>query len=205
MRRQECIDAASQIGAIYHDSLCPDLEIFYNKELLQRLASVMRAVAPTILLTHPPQDYMEDHMNTCRLALTAAFARGMPNFPVLPARPPIDTPVTVYHALPYSLRDPLNRPVHPEIYVDISRVMGQKRQMLAQHRSQKDWLDASQGIDSYLSHMEMMSRDVGLLSGRFEFAEGWIRHLPLGFCAEDANPLVATLAGLTWPQTPAAH
>ena len=48
IRRQECIDAAGQIGAVYHESLCPDLEIFYNKELLQRLASVMRDVAPTI-------------------------------------------------------------------------------------------------------------------------------------------------------------
>ena len=205
IRRQECIDAAGQIGAVYHESLCPDLEIFYNKELLQRLASVMRDVAPTILLTHPPQDYMEDHMNTCRLALSAAFARGMPNFPVVPSRPPITTPVTVYHALPYSLRDPLNRPVYPELYVDISAVIGEKRRMLAQHRSQKDWLDASQGIDSYLSHMETMSQEVGRMSEHFEFAEGWIRHLPFGYCAEDANPLVETLTGLTWQETQTAH
>jgi N-acetylglucosamine malate deacetylase 1 len=205
IRRQECIDAAALIGAVWHESLCPDLEIFYNKELLQRLAAVMRAVAPTILLTHPPQDYMEDHMNTCRLALTAAFARGMPNFPVLPPRPPIDTPVTVYHALPYGLRDPLNRQVHPEFFVDISSVLDEKRQMLARHRSQKDWLDASQGIDSYLNHMETMSREVGHLSGRFDLAEGWTRHLPFGYCAEHANPLVDTLAGLTWQHTPAAY
>lgn len=65
--------------------------------------------------------------------------------------------------------------------------------MLAQHRSQKDWLDASQGIDSYLSHMETLSRAMGQLSGRFEFAEGWTRHLPLGYCAEDADPLRAVL------------
>ncbi len=205
IRRQECIDAAALIGAVWHESLCPDLEIFYNKELLQRLASVIREVAPTILLTHPPQDYMEDHMNTCRLALTAAFARGMPNFPVLPPRPPIGTPVTVYHALPYGLRDPLNHHVHPEFFVDISSVLDGKRQMLARHRSQKDWLDASQGIDSYLNHMETMSREVGHLSGRFELAEGWTRHLPFGYCAEHANPLVETLAGLTWHPTSPAY
>lgn len=197
IRRQECIDAAAAIDAVYHDSLCPDLEILYSRELLQRLASVMREVGPEIVLTHPPQDYMEDHMNTCRLALTAAFARGMPNFPVDPPRPAIDQPVTVYHALPYGLRDPLNRPVTAEFYVDISAVIGQKRAMLAQHRSQKEWLDASQGIDSYLSHMEAMSLAVGRMSGRFTYAEGWTRHMPLGFCAEDADPIAASLFGLT--------
>ena len=111
----------------------------------------------------------------------------------------------MYHALPYSLRDPLNRPVYPELYVDISAVIGEKRRMLARHRSQKDWLDASQGIDSYLSHMETMSQEVGRMSGHFEFAEGWIRHLPFGYCAEDANPLVETLTGLTWQETQTAH
>ena len=41
-------------------------------------------IGPDILLTHSPSDYMEDHENTCRLAVTAAFARGMPNFPTDP-------------------------------------------------------------------------------------------------------------------------
>ena len=62
-------------------SLVNDLEIFYDHETLARLAAVMREVAPEILLVHSPIDYMEDHMNACRLAVTAAFARGMPNYP----------------------------------------------------------------------------------------------------------------------------
>ena len=63
------------------------MEIFYDLPTLARLAAVMREVAPEILLTHPPADYMEDHMNACRLAVTAAFAREMPNFPTDPPRP----------------------------------------------------------------------------------------------------------------------
>jgi hypothetical protein len=31
------------------------------------------------------------------------------------------------------------------------------------------------------------------MSGRFEYAEGWRRHLHLGFCAADADPLSAAL------------
>jgi LmbE family N-acetylglucosaminyl deacetylase len=193
IRRTEALASAALIGATYHESLCDDLEVFYERSTLRRLASIMRQVAPEIVLTHPPQDYMEDHMNTCRLVLSAAFARGVPNYPVDPPQPPVNTPVTIYHAMPYGLRDPLGQAVQAEMYVDISDVIATKRLMLAQHRSQKDWLDASQGIDSYLSHMETLSRAMGQLSGYFEFAEGWTRHLPLGYCAENADPLRAAL------------
>ncbi|MCO6450914.1 MAG: PIG-L family deacetylase [Caldilineales bacterium] len=194
IRRQESVEAAESIGAIYHDSLCPDLEIFYNADLLKRLSAVVREVAPDIVLTHPPQDYMEDHMNTCRLAVTAAFARGMPNYPVIPPTPPVGKEVTVYHALPNGLLTPMRQPVKPDFYVDVSSVLAAKRDMLALHRSQKEWLDASQGIDSYLEYLETLSREMGKMSGKFEFAEGWTRHLHYGFCDEDANPLVEDLA-----------
>lgn len=193
IRRQESIQAAEFAGAIYHESLVNDIEIFYEQGLLQRLGATIRQVAPEIILTHATVEYMEDHANTCRLVLTAAFTRGMRNFPVEPAHPPVEQPVTIYHALPYGLRDPLRRPVQPEMYVDVTSVMGAKRQMLAQHRSQKEWLDASQGIDSYLLAMEEMCRDVGRLSGAYEYAEGWTRHLHLGYCDEGANPLLAAL------------
>jgi hypothetical protein len=41
--------------------------------------------------------------------------------------------------------------------------------------------------------MHDLSREVGRLSGRFEYAEGWRRHLHLGFCAPEADPLVSAL------------
>ena len=103
IRRQESIDAANTIGAEYHESLVNDGEIYYERDTLQRLSAIMREVAPTVVLTHPSKDYMEDHMNTCRLVLSAAFMRGMPNFPVDPQRSSVDSPVTIYHALPYGL------------------------------------------------------------------------------------------------------
>jgi LmbE family N-acetylglucosaminyl deacetylase len=193
VRREEAMAACALAGAVYHEAICDDLEIFYERDSLRRMAAVMREVAPEIVLTHPLQDYMEDHMNTARLVLTAAFARGMPNYPVEPPRAPVEQPVTVYHALPYGLRDGLGRPARAAMYVDVGSVLGEKRAMLAEHRSQKEWLDASQGIDSYLQHMEEMSAAMGQISGRFAYAEGWTRHLPLGFCAEDADPLADAL------------
>lgn len=189
MRRDEAIRAAGSIGAVFHESICNDLEIFYDKPTLAKAASVMRDVAPEIVLTHSTSDYMEDHTNACRLAVTAAFTRGMPNFPVDPPRECVSGKVTVYHAQPYSHRDPLRQLVTPDFYVDVSDVVERKVAMLACHESQKRWLDESQGHDSYLQTLRELDRECGRMSGRFEYAEGWRRHLHLGFCGQDDNPL----------------
>lgn len=195
-RWEEAQAAARVVGATAHPPLVDDLTIGYDQTQLRRLAAVVRAVAPTILLIHSPQDYMEDHMNGCRLAVTAAFTRGMPNFETLPPTPPVVNEVTLYHALPYGLRDGLRRRVRAGQYVDISGALAQKRAALACHRSQKEWLDVSQGLDSYLNTMAEMSAEVGRMSGAFEYAEGWRRHAHLGFCAENADPLGAALGAL---------
>lgn len=202
IRREEAVAACRAIDAVFHESLVNDLEIFYDRPTLLRLAAVMRVVAPDILLLHSPVDYMEDHTNACRLVVTAAFSRGMPNFPVEPPTPPVNQPVTLYHAQPHGNRGPLGEPVQPGLFVDISDCLDQKTQMLAKHQSQKLWLDESQGLDSYLHTMRELSREVGRLSGRYEYAEGWRRHLHFGFCAEDADPLAHALAHCSFTARP---
>jgi len=159
IRREEAMSAAAAIGATFHESICNDLEIFYDKPTLAKVASVIREVAPEIVLTHSPSDYMEDHTNTCRLATTAAFTRGMPNFPVDPPRGSITNNVTVYHAQPYSHRDPLGRLVEPAIVVDVSDLMA------------------------------ALDEELGRMSTLFKYAEGWRKHLHLGFCGEKDDPL----------------
>lgn len=193
IRRNEARAAAALIEAVYHESLVDDLQIFYEPALLARVASVMRQVAPEILLVHSPVDYMEDHQNAARLAVTAAFGRSMPNLAVEPAHPPIEQAVTVYHAQPHGNCTPLGQIVQPDLYVDIEPVLETKRAMLACHQSQKVWLDETQGMDSYLATMEALNRQVGEMSGCFRYAEGWRRRLHLGFCAAESDPLCEAL------------
>ena len=195
IRRRESQRAARILGAHFHPSLADDLEIFYDLKMLRRLAAIIREVRPGIVLTHSPQDYMEDHTNTCRLAVTAAFARGMPNFRTTPPRSAIAGEVTVYHAMPHGLCDGLRQPIIPDAFVNTASTHALKRSALAAHGSQKEWLDASQGMDSYLQAMDEMSLAVGRMSGRFQHAEGWRRHLHLGFSATDADPLAEALGG----------
>lgn len=193
IREREGRAAAEILGAVFHESLASDLCIFYEEQLLRRLAAVVRRVRPRIVLTHSPEDYMEDHMNTARLAVTAAFVRGMPNFATDPPVEPCAGDVAVYHAMPHGLCDGLRRPVVPDLFVDVTAVQRVKRQSLAAHASQKAWLDATQGMDSYLDAGDEAARTVGGMSGRFEYAEGWRRHLHLGLSATDDDPLATAL------------
>lgn len=193
-RAREARSASEILGAAWHGPIADDLQIFFTIESLRKVAAIIRDVNPRVVLTHGPSDYMEDHMNTCRLAVTAAFSRGMSNFhtdPPLACAASGD--VTVYHAQPHGNCDPLRKKIIPGAFVDTSSVHQRKREALSAHTSQKEWLDQSQGMDSYINTMEELSREVGSMSGKFEIAEGWRRHLHLGFSANDDDPLAEAL------------
>ncbi|MCD6308120.1 MAG: PIG-L family deacetylase [Candidatus Latescibacteria bacterium] len=189
IRRREAQASAEIAGAVLHPPIADDIEIFYDHGLIRKAAAVVRDIRPRIILIPSPEDYMEDHLTTARITVTAAFVRGMINYDTDPPRPPWSEPTALYHAMPHGLRDQLRRRVTPDRYVDILTVFGCKRDMLACHASQKDWLDRSQGIGAYLGLMEAMCREVGTMSGRFELAEGWRRHLHWGFGPEEYDPL----------------
>jgi N-acetylglucosamine malate deacetylase 1 len=189
LRKTEARRSAKILGAHYHPSFCNDLEIFYNEGNLKKLAAIVRDVKPTVVLTHSPTDYMEDHMITCRLAVAAAFARGMPNFQTNPLRDADNYDCTIYHALPHTLRDQLRTPIVPGAFVNTISVQQIKLEALKAHRSQQNWLDVSQKMNSYLQAMEDISLTVGKMSKRFRYAEGWRRHLHFGFCGQGTDPL----------------
>lgn len=198
MRTEEAQNSASLAGAIWHSPLVDDLEIYYEPQLLSQVAAGIRSIAPSVILTQPPSDYMEDHQNTCRLTVSAAFYRGMPNYATNPPVAPVNGSVALYHAMPHGLRDGFRQLKRPAQYVDVSPVMDLKKKMLGCHHSQKSWLDASQGMGSYVAEMEKMNRQVGVMSGCFEYAEGWHRHLHLGLGPADFDPLSQVLGKDCW-------
>jgi len=189
IRLEEAKEAARILGAHFHPPFCKDLEVYYDDQTLRRVAGVIRDVKPSVILTHSPSDYMEDHMVTCRLAVTAAFSRGMRNYRTIPERTAATYDCTIYHALPHTLRDELRRPIIPGAFVNTTSVQAKKMEALKAHKSQQTWLDVSQNMNSYLHAMENISLSVGRLSGKFTHAEGWRRHLHFGFCGPEADPL----------------
>ena len=194
MRGEEAADAARVIRAIYHPGRVDDIKVYYNEDLLAHVSAVVRGVNPEIILAPSPEDYMEDHQNTCRLIVTAAFCKGMRNFETEPSLPAVTGDTFLYHALPYGLHDGMRRRIVPGEFVNISDVIDTKQEMLACHKSQQAWLDTSQGMNQYLQTMRDMSAEVGEMSGQgWEYAEGWRQHSHLGFSEADADRLKEVL------------
>lgn len=200
IRTEEARTSAHTAGAEYHPPLFHDLEIFYDKPSLLAVSAVVRAICPDIILTHAPHDYMEDHQNVCRLIVTAAFSRGMPNFPA--ANPPYDKPVRIYHAAPHGLHDGLGNPFQPDFLVDIETVIEKKSALLSCHRSQMAWLESTQSMNSFVDEMRDMARSMAKRGQNIDFAEGWKRHSHLGFCPQDFDPLPLLLSIRIQPLNP---
>jgi hypothetical protein len=91
------------------------------------------------------------------------------------------------------LCDQLRRRIIPGAFVNTTQVHKTQLEALAAHKSQQHWLDVSQGMNSYLLAMEDMALAVGRMSKRFKYAEGWRRHLHIGYCGPDADPLAEAL------------
>ncbi|MDD3366866.1 MAG: PIG-L family deacetylase [Sphaerochaetaceae bacterium] len=202
IRRKEAQTAAAYLGATWYPSFTNDLEVVYDLDIVRKTAAVIRQVAPDIILIPALLDYMEDHMNTARIAVTAAFTINMPNFYTIPQVDPIRKEVALYHALPYGLHDGLSRKVEAQLYTDISSVIDHKEHMLSCHVSQRNWLDDSQKLDSYVQTMRDMSQQVGNDSGHYSYAEGWIRHNPLGYSMPNYKPLEQVLHAYVLPAKP---
>ncbi len=196
LRGAEGHAAAKVIGATYHEGLVNDIEIFYEDELLRRVTAVIREIQPEIVLTQSPQDYMEDHQNSSRLTVSACFCRGMRNWVSRPSLEPTAQDVYLYHANPYGNRDGMRQLIQPGIFVDISDKIEVKEEMLRRHATQKDWLDVSQGKDSYLHAMREMCAEVGQMAPtKVPYAEGFRQHLHVGLSAEDGDKLAEVLGG----------
>jgi N-acetylglucosamine malate deacetylase 1 len=189
VRQREAVAAAELAGALWHPSLFDDLGIFYDAPSLAKVTAVIRRIQPDIILTLALRDYMEDHCLAARLTCSAAFNRGAPSYITDPPEPAYNRPVAIYHALPHSLMDMERRPAVPDFVVDVTGKMDRKRAMLALHASQKEWLDATQGMSSYIEIMVERARQIGRCFGETEFAEGWTRHNHTGYCDADFDPL----------------
>ena len=60
--------AAARIGATYHCLDERDGFVVYDKITLQKIYDLFRRVAPSLVFTHAPKDYMMDHEMASLLA-----------------------------------------------------------------------------------------------------------------------------------------
>ena len=182
IRYAEAQTAAAYLGAWYACVGLMDVEVVFNVENLRRTVDVMRRFDPDVVITHSPVDYMLDHEEASRLVRGASFALAMPDYEARqnpPAKLARGTPA-LYYADAMEGKDPLGRRIYPQFYVDISKQLSQKREMLSRHVSQREWLRSHHGIDEYLERMTAWAAGYGSECG-FAYAEGLRQHLGHGY------------------------
>ncbi|NOI65715.1 PIG-L deacetylase family protein [Vibrio sp. 99-8-1] len=193
IRRKESMEAAKFMGAIYHESICDDLSIYHSEEMVKKVAAIIRTVQPDIILTHPLEDYMEDHMNTARLTCTAAFARAAVNYQSLPEVSAYNKDVCIYMSQPHRLHNRMRQPIGAELYIDVTSYMEVKSIAICLHKSQEAWLGESQSTKTLADEMIEDCREMGNQSKKYAFAEGWSRFYHVGYCDSEYDPLYLSL------------
>jgi len=174
VRRKEAASAAARIGAHYVCLEFNDLAIFNDDAARRRVTEVLRKARPELVMTASPVDYHCDHEAASALVRDACFAAPAPNYATGTTAPLGQIP-HLYLMDPVEGKDPEGRVVAPDFVVDIGKAFARKREMLADHASQRVWLQQHHGVDSYLDEMERWTRARGVLAG-FEFGEGFRRY-----------------------------
>lgn len=178
VRRQEAQRAAEMLAAAYECLEFRDLSIVIDVEGKRRVTEAIRRHRPDVVLTAPPVDYMDDHEATSRLVRDGCFNASCPNYATRAWDP---APATehiphLYYVDPLEGRDLFAQPITPHFYVDVTEKFEMKRNMLACHESQREWLRAQHGVDEYLDSQERWSRQCGQEVG-VQYAEGFRQHL----------------------------
>lgn len=174
VRRREAAAAAALIGARYVCLEMRDLAIFNDDSSRRRVTEALRKARPELVLTAAPSDYLCDHEAASALVRDACFGAPAPNYRTHaedPA-PPLDRIPHLYFVDPIEGRDREGHFVKPDFVVDVTETFARKREMLAAHASQREWLRQHHGTDDYLDMMELWTRARGELAG-FTHGEGF--------------------------------
>jgi len=169
IRDREASEAAGILGATHVSLGLSDGEV-NSADPAQKDAAidVIRAARPDVLITHHPNDYMPDHVETGKLFEEASFVATLPLYEtrekphgVVPAVFYMDTLAGISFS--------------PTEYVDISATLDAKLSALAAHRSQLDWLRDHDGVD-VLEQTRIVSAFRGFQAG-VAYAEGFTASL----------------------------
>jgi len=177
IRRKEAATAAQYIGAEYICAEFRDMAIFNDDSSRRRVTELLRRVRADVVITASPVDYHCDHEATSILVRDSCFGASAPNYktgqqPEAEALPAIPH---LYFADSVGGVSRFATPIDPDFFVDVKSTFEIKRDMLAKHSSQREWLKRQHGIDDYMVMMEEWTRSRGVLAG-VEYAEGFRRY-----------------------------
>jgi LmbE family N-acetylglucosaminyl deacetylase len=182
VRFEEAKKAAKVLDAEYYTLGGIDGFLYDTKELRLKTISLIRKVKAGVIFTHLPSDYHSDHRTTANIVETAAMVSSLDTVPV--SEKPLDVTPLLYHTSPLTLSDPLgSQIVPPHFYVDVTSVIGTKKEMLEHHLSQQELMRHMHKMNDFFGFVLEGNRNYGKMSG-VEYAEVYWQHLGGGFQKE---------------------
>ena len=172
VRRKEAIAAAEVIGAKSVTLGFPDGFHFEDRQSVMKHVDMIREANPDLIITHPPEDYMPDHVATSHLVMHASFNATLPHLRT--AFEHVGEVVPVYFMEALTGLDFV-----PAEFVDITDFLETKLQMLRCHESQFAWLDDHSKFDM-VDAVTTSAKFRGYQSGvkyaeAFKPADRWLR------------------------------
>lgn len=183
IRRREAAAAVAVIGGAYHCLESEDIFISYDKPTLLKVIALFRKVQPSLVITASPNDYMLDHEITSNLAQTACMAASIPNIEI-PGQPALTGVPHLYYADAAYGKDRFGNEITGDVMIDITTSIDTKTEMVACHRTQRDWLRAISGVDEFVLMTKSFSERNGKLIGK-RYAEGYRQHLGFSYPQDD--------------------
>ena len=174
IRKAEAAESAAMINAEYRWGGFRDMAIFSDDLSRRAVTGILRDLCAQIVLTASPSDYLSDHEATSQLVRDACFAASIPNYTTPSESRALAAIPYLYFMDPIDQRDRSGNLTVPDFTIDVASTFNVKTGMLAQHRSQRAWLQQQHGMDDYLKQMENWTRGCGTRAGII-FGEGF-RH-----------------------------
>jgi LmbE family N-acetylglucosaminyl deacetylase len=174
IRLEEARRAAAVAGAGHAALGLSDGEVNAGDPDQRRMVvDLVRAARPELILTHAPGDYMADHNEVAKLVLDAAFLATLPLLET--EQPAHDVVAAIYH-----FDTVAGVGFAPTEYVDVSGHLDTKLAMLAEHRSQLEWLRDHDGVDileQTRTHTAFRGYQAGVAYAEgFAPAPAWLRN-----------------------------
>ncbi|NJD03838.1 MAG: PIG-L family deacetylase [Ruminiclostridium sp.] len=165
IRVKEAETAGAIIGAEVINLNLPDLCIRSdNEDLVKKIVDIIRFVKPEFIITHSPNDYMKDHIETGKIVFDASFTASVPHFETSSPFYPELTPI-------YYMDTLAGVNFLPTEYVNITDTIETKVKMLECHQSQIKWMREHDNID-FSDFVRTVSKFRGLQCGA-DYAEGF--------------------------------
>jgi LmbE family N-acetylglucosaminyl deacetylase len=166
IRRNEACQSAKLINATSIWAGISDGEVTLDLQSRIKIINVIRQASPDLVITHSPNDYHSDHINTSRLVFEAVYLADLVLWKT-------EYPAT--EKLPYLYYMDTLAGVNfiPDEYVDITDTIDTKIKMMMEMKSQLGWLKEMHNCDA-AEFIKTVARFRGFQAG-VEYAEAFIQ------------------------------